>query len=240
MLAKGLLKRVWVPSREELYHRQVIRRRRQLVRDRVRIQNRIKAELRFYGIELAEPQGRWSSVYVENLHRLRFNNRWIQERFERLLESYQFLSLQITKQSQLIRDLAKTDTYKERVGILCSVLGIGVLSALELLVELQDVSRFRRADQVAAYVGLTPSQYSSGEKVRMGRISRVGKNMLRGILVEAAWMLIRKDVVMREKYERIKGHSGSKRAIVAVARSLLLRIRRMLLDGQPYLKEVTA
>ena len=57
LLAKGLLKRVWVPSQEELYHRQVIRRRRQLVRDRVRTQSRIKAELRFYGIHLEEPRG---------------------------------------------------------------------------------------------------------------------------------------------------------------------------------------
>ena len=49
--------RVWVPSEEELYHRQVIRRRRQLVRDRVRTQSRIKAELRFHGIHLEEPRG---------------------------------------------------------------------------------------------------------------------------------------------------------------------------------------
>jgi len=57
LLAKGMLKRVWVPSEEELYHRQVIRRRRQLVRDRVRTQSRIKAELRFFGVHLEEPRG---------------------------------------------------------------------------------------------------------------------------------------------------------------------------------------
>ncbi len=60
LLAKGLLKRVWIPSEEELYHRQVIRRRRQLVRDRVRTQSRIKAELRFYGIHLEEPRSHWT------------------------------------------------------------------------------------------------------------------------------------------------------------------------------------
>jgi transposase len=58
LLAKGLLKRVWVPTEEELYHRQVIRRRRQLVRDRVRTQSRIKAELKFQTILLEEPRGR--------------------------------------------------------------------------------------------------------------------------------------------------------------------------------------
>ena len=58
LLAKGMLKRAWVPNEEELYHRQSIRRRRQLA-SRVRTQSRIKAELRFYGVYLAEPRGRW-------------------------------------------------------------------------------------------------------------------------------------------------------------------------------------
>jgi transposase len=228
LLAKGLLKRVWVPSEEELYHRQVIRRRRQLVRDRVRTQNRIKAELRFYGIHLEEPRGRWTQIYFETLRRIRFGNRWMQASFNRLLEQYEFLSAQIDKQTQLLRELSETALYRERVEILQSIPGIGIISAMEL----QDVSRFRRAEQLAAYVGLTPSQYSSADKVRMGHITGIGKNTLRAILVEASWKLITKDQIMREKYERIKIRSGGKRAIVAIARTLLLRMRRMLLDKQ--------
>ena len=94
-LAKGLLKRVWVPTEEERYHRQVIRRRRQLVGDRVRVQNRIKAELQFYGIELPDVVGKWTRGYVENLRRLRFNNRWMQESFARLIEEYDFINEEI-------------------------------------------------------------------------------------------------------------------------------------------------
>ena len=90
LLAKGMLKRVWVPSEEELYHRQVIRRRRQLVRDLVRTQSRIKAELRFYGVHLEEPRGRWTQIYLESLRSIRFGNRWMQESFNRLLESRNF------------------------------------------------------------------------------------------------------------------------------------------------------
>jgi len=234
LLAKGMLKRVWVPSEEELYHRQVIRRRRQLVRDRVRTQSRIKAELRFYGIHLEEPRGRWTQGYFETLRHFRFGNRWIQESFNRLLEQYEFLSAQIDKQTQLLKELSETALYRERVEILQSIPGIGIISAMELLLELQDVSRFRRAEQLAAYVGLTPSQYSSADKVRMGRITGIGKNTLRSLLVEASWTLIRKDQAMREKYDRIKIRSGGKRAIVAIARTLLLRMRRMLLDKQAY------
>jgi transposase len=234
LLAKGMLKRVWVPSPEERFHRQVIRRRRQLIGDRVRTQNRIKAELRFYGIEMPERTDKWTTAYVVNLHRLQFNNRWMQESFQRLLEEYEFLSDQIRKQTTVLQTLAEIPLYKERVKILRTVPGIGLIAAMELLLELQDMERFRRADQLAAYVGLTPSQYSSADKVRMGRITAIGKNDLRGTLVEVAWRLIGKDRAMRRKYERIKVRSSSKRAIIAIARITLLRTRRMVLDNKPY------
>jgi transposase len=234
LLAKGLLKRVWVPSEEERYHRQVIRRRRQLVGDRVRTQNRIKSELRFYGIDLPESKARWTQVYLENLSRIKFRNSWMQESFNRLLEQYEFLTGLIDRQTRIVKDLSKTALYCDRVKILTSVPGIGVITAMEILLELQDVSRFRRADQLGAYVGLTPSQYTSADKVRMGRITGIGKDNVRVALIEAAWWLIRKDAAMRIKYEKIKARAGAKRAIVAIARNLLLRIRRMLLDNRSY------
>jgi len=235
LLAKELLKRVWVPNEEERYHRQVGRRRRQLVRDRNRTQNRIKAELRFYGIDIGKQRSCWTQIYFENLQRIRFKNRWMQESFNRLLEQYEFLSGQIKKQTSLLKELAKSSLYQERVKILTSIPGVGILGAMELLLELQDVSRFRRADQLAAYVGLTPSQYSSADKIRMGRITGAGKKSVRCALVESSWWLIKKDKIMREKFERIKARSGAKRAIVAIARTLLLRARRLLLDGNHYI-----
>jgi transposase len=239
-LAKGMLKRVWVPTQEERYHRQVIRRRRQFVGDRIRTQSRIKAELRLYGIELPEPTGRWTQIYLRNLGRIRFKNHWMQESFNRLLELYHFLDKQIVKQTKLLFELSETELYRERVQILLTIPGIGMLGAMELLLELQDVTRFRRADQLAAYVGLTPSQYTSADKVRMGRITCMGKNTLRAMLVQASWALIRKDGVIREKYERLKAKSGAKRAIVAIARTLLIRMRRLLLDKNPYVVGVIA
>jgi transposase len=234
LLAKGLLKRIFVPSKQECYHRQVVRRRRQLIGDRIRVQNRIKSELRFYGIDFFDTVGKWTKKFVENLGKFRFEDRFMQESFNRLLEQYRFLDEQIRKQDALIHELAEKDLYRERVEILKSVPGIGTVAAMELLLELQDVARFRQADQLAAYVGLTPSQYSSADKIRMGRITKAGKHSLRALLVQAAWQLIRKDGAMKEKYERIKVRSGGKRAIVAIARTLLLRVRRIWLDATPY------
>lgn len=240
LLAKGMLKRVHVPTPQEREQRAVIRRRRQLIRERVRTQNRIKAELRFYGICLPEITGRWSKQYLENLRRIRFSTPWQQKSFESLLEQYEFFTKQIEQQTGLLRSLSQTESYRERVRILQSIPGVGLIAAMELLLELQDVERFRRADQLAAYVGLTPAQHSSGETVRMGRITRSGKNSLRGTLVEAAWRMISKNNAMRKKYEQIKGRAGAKRAIVAIARRLLLCARRMLLDRQTYVVEITA
>ena len=239
-LAKGMLKRVWVPTEKERYHRQVIRRRRQLIRDRIRTQSRIKAELKLYGFDISAPHGKWTKTFLLNLGRIRFNNRWMQESFKCLLEQYYFLDGQIVKQTGLLQQLSETELYKERVEILTTIPGIGMIAAMELLLELQDISRFQRADQLAAYVGLTPSQYTSADKVRMGRITCVGKNSLRAMLIQASWTLIRKDGVMREKYDRLKSRSGGKRAIVAVARTLLIRTRRMLLDNNPYVVGLVA
>ena len=234
LLAKGLLKSVWVPNAKERFHRQVIRRRRQLVGDRVRTQNRIKSELYFYGVDLPAPQGKWTQVYFTNLQRIKFKNHWMQQSFKRLLEQYEFLCAQIDKQTQLLKQLAQLGLYRDRVKILRSIPGIGILTAMEILLELQDVSCFRRPEQLAAYVGLTPSQFSSADKIRMGRITRAGKTTVRAALVESCWHLIRKDTAMRKKYEQIKARAGGKRAIVAIARNLILRIRKMLLDNQPY------
>ena len=234
LLAKGLLKRIFVPGKKECYHRQVVRRRRQMIGDRTRVQNRIKAELRFYGMNISEPVGKWTKGFMENLNSIRFEDRFMQESFNHLLEQYRFLAGQIEKQNVLIHELSETELYRERVEILKSVPGIGTIAAMELLLELQDVARFQHADQLAAYVGLTPSQYSSADKIRLGRITKAGKHSVRATLVQVAWQLIRKDQAMREKYERIKTRSGARRAIVAIARTLLLRVRRMWLDSVPY------
>src|ERR1043166_1932302 len=129
LLSKGMLKRVWVPSPQQREERQVLRRRRQLVHDRVRVQNRIKADLRFYGIELPETKGKWTLTYVENLRKLRFSSdsRWLQESFQRLLDEYDFLTMQINHQTALVKELSTTDRFRELVAILRSAPGIGII-----------------------------------------------------------------------------------------------------------------
>lgn len=231
-LAKGLLKEIYVPTATERAHRAVARRRRQILSDRVAVQARIKAVLRQHGWELMEKH--WSKAYVANLHRLKLHDEYSQESFRSLLTQYEGLCLLEKQQTDLLRKLAKDARYADRVTRLCSIPGLGVITSMEILLELQDVARFRRGEALAAYVGLTPAQHSSGEHIRMGRITRMGKHTVRAMLVESSWILIRKDSGMRSKYEALKQRAGGKRAIVAIARKLLLIARRMLLDGTNY------
>jgi len=245
LLSKNMLKKVWVPSQQQCGHRQVLRRRQKLIGDRMRVQHRIKSELSFYGITIAMPTGLWTARFVKQLQEISFDDPHHQQSFWILLEEYEFLN-----------KLVEQQTHKKQAELLQTIPGIGPISAMSLLLELGDISRFARAGQLAAYVGLTPAQYSSGDNIRMGRITRCGKNSLRAVfirmgritrcgknslravLTEAAWTAIKKDPELRSVYDKLKFRRGSKKAIVAVSRRLLLRCRRVLLDMRPYcLKE---
>jgi transposase len=124
--------------------------------------------------------------------------------------------------------------YLDRIKLLCTAPGIGRLTAIEILVELLDISRFKRAEELASYIGRTPSEYSTGEKTRQGRVTRCGNKRVRTYLVESTWTLIKKDPVLRAKYLKLKNARGGKRATIAIARKFILITRRMLLDNTPY------
>jgi transposase len=239
-LMKGMLKGIWVPSPERRTHRDVLRRRQKLVADRVRAQSRIKALLQFYGVRVEIPCGLWSQRCVRALSTLQWTNRWQQESFRRLLDEYSFLCQQIKEQTELVHQLAESAPYAEDLKLLRTLGSLGILTGMEFLLELPPMAAFARSEELAAYVGLTPAQYSSGEHIRMGRITAAGRCHLRATLIELAWRVIAKDAAMRTIYERIKHHSGSKRAIVAVARRLVICMRRMLLDRRSYLMRQAA
>ena len=88
--------------------------------------------------------------------------------------------------------------------------------------------------QLFSYTGLTPSEFSSGDTVRKGSITRQGNKRVRYILNQAAWRVIRKDRDLNEFFEQLHPRTGKKRAIVAVARKLIGRIRAAFKTGKPY------
>jgi len=154
--------------------------------------------------------------------------------FEALLDGYDYLTGQLKKFRERVLLLAASKDYARSVGILRSIPGVGLLTALSWLLELPEMEAFESNEKLGSYLGLTSSEYSSGENRRQGRITRCGNNRIRGLLVQCAWRTIGGDPVMGKFYERIKRRRGGNRAIVAVARKLSGRMRTILLKGESY------
>ena len=236
-LEKNLLKRVYVLSKQERAHRQFVRTRRQLSNHRTDVMRQIKSLLLFHGIPLPGVNaGFWTPTFLASLRAVE-TEEYLSRSLNTLIDLYEYLTQQVKQLTKEVRGLARTEKYEKRVKLLKTIPGVGMLSAMEILTELQDVSRFPTADQLAAYLGLTPSQYSSGQMVRMGRITHMGNHRLRMRMVECSWILIKKDSELHKTYEAIKKRRGGKRAIIAISRKLIIRIRRILLDEISYRTE---
>jgi transposase len=115
-----------------------------------------------------------------------------------------------------------------------AVPGVGRISARVLANELGDMTRFANERQLFSYTGLTPSEHSSGDHIQRGSISKQGNRYVRGILIEIAWRAIRKDPVLARFFEQLYPRTGKKRAIVAVARKLVGKIRAAFRKGEAY------
>jgi transposase len=235
LLESNLLKRVYMLSEEDRVHRELLRTRRQIVEHRNDVARQIKSKLLFYGIHspFAARYG-WGQNYLQWLKGLELSRESLKACFESLIELYEYLSDQLMKMNQRVKELSQSSKYRERVSLLRTIPGIGTLIAMELLVELQEMERFKRAEELASYIGLTPSEFSTGQYVRQGRITRCGNKRVRACLVESSWILIQKDPLMRAMYHQLKQFKGAKRAIIAIARRLIIRIRRILLNHEPY------
>jgi transposase len=136
---------------------------------------------------------------------------------DELLERFEHYSKRVEAVDERLEALRPE--YPE-VGALIDMPGVGLSSALLVIGEFGDVTRFRRAKQAAAYTGLTTRVYQSGDRCHHGRISRQGSGWLRWILLEAAMKFVRKDMPLANFYERIRKRSGAKIARVAAARKL--------------------
>ncbi len=150
----------------------------------------------------------------------------------------------LLKQLQLLEELEKgikeEDTWVKNTvkatpdaQLLMSIPGVGEFSALVILAELGNISRFKRSAQVANFAGLTPSISQSGETKRTGRITKVGSPMLRWVMIQDAWRAIT-NYEMRCHFASVSRRCGSHAAIVAVARKLLQIAYRVLRDQKPF------
>jgi transposase len=235
-LAAGLLKAIAVPSPRAEADRRLGRRRRQLVKEQTRSKNRIHSFLHLHGYTTPDEIGScWSKAYMDWLSRLEFDYQSDSFVLDGLIRRYRSARDETADVTRQLRQLSRTPAYKENFQRITALRGVGLITAMTFLLELFDLPRFKRTTEFSSYLGLTPSQHSSGEHVRLGHITRQGNAYLRHVLIESAWTVIKHDPHLRAKYYRIRAQgTKANKAIVAVARSLAIRLRRCLLDGCEY------
>ncbi len=113
--------------------------------------------------------------------------------------------------------------------------GISFYTAAGIYSVIGDINRFDMKDKLASYSGLVPSEYSSGERIVKGHITKQGPSILRFFLVESAHIAIKYTKKFKIKYNKIVKRLGKKRSIVAVARMLIETIYAMLKEGKEFI-----
>lgn len=230
-------KKCWVPGKKLREDRQIARTYGQIQRDITRVRNRIRKTLEFHGIDGYKTAGKWTEKKYRDMREnlktmdisrsLAYSVEILYQELDKLCE----LKKDILKQ---LKELSKTERYQKSVELLMTVPGIGFLTAIRLTLEWGNLERFKTKEEFAKFLGLIPGEYSTGENERKGHITKQGNRYVRSWLVESAWVAIRHDPVLLDKFRRIGRNNKSKVAITAVARMLAMRIRAVLLKEEPY------
>lgn len=234
-LSAQRLRGIYVPSLEQEAKRMISRLRSNFMKSRTRVGIQLKSLLFTQGL-IEETDTTVISQKWITQKLLEIKKRTYPEDFyysaKLYAEEWKHLTEKVKEIEERLKTQAETD--KAIHNIYQSVPGIGMIHGRQLANELGDMSQFQNEKQLFSYTGLTPSEYSSGEHIHQGHISRQGRSVLRKILVEASWVAIKIDPSLRAIYERISHKKGGKRAIVGIARRLVGRIRSCLKSGKCY------
>jgi len=225
-LEEGQLHGIYIPPRALHERRQLGRTYAQCVKERKRAQIRLRSLLQEQGRLGPLPAAGWSA-YTQWLA-----TQSLPPPVERCVQSLQRVRLVADQEAKRLHaellTVGRHPDYAHLNTALCAQPGVGPLSAIRLILELGDMARFPTAASLPRYLGLTPSEYSSGEVVRRGHILKCGPGALRALLLQCAWAAVSKAKCpeLRAVFERLAPRIGRKRAIIAVARRLAIAVRR--------------
>jgi transposase len=225
LLRADLLPEAWIAPPAVRQLRALLRHRVQLVRLRTLLRNRIHAVLADHGH--GRPAGVWSGPGREWLASLPLPaaSREVVEDGLALIDA---LEVRIDRLDWEIHQRARRDP---RVKVLTQLPGVGPFTALVILAEIGDVSRFGSARKLASWAGLTPTVRGSDRVAHYGHISKQGSAWLRWVLCEAA-QTAKRSPQFAASYQAIAKRRGKKIATTAVARKLLTRAWHLLTDAE--------
>jgi transposase len=214
LLLEERFPRVWVPSGENRDLRQLLWHRHRMVQARTRIMNLLQAVALNEGLRCKKRL--WRDSGREQLKSFLLAP-WASRRRHDLLELLDRLSPTIAELTQAIEQEVEKCPEAQRLR---THPGVGALTALAFVLIIGRTDRFRCGKQVACYLGLVPVEESSGERRRLGHITKQGNSLLRFLLVEAAQVTVRSDQEWRSKFFHLALRRGRKIAKVARARRL--------------------
>jgi transposase len=235
-VAGGLLQASHVPSPELKAARDLVRAREDARLDRMRDRHRLSKFCLRHGRRL--PTSSWTVVRRKWLSEQRFEFAAQQQTFDTYLHAVDLVDARIEALERAIRETAEREPLRALVARLRCLRGIDTLTALALVAEIDDFNRFTTAEEFMAFVGLVPSERSSGERRRQGSITKVGNSHVRRLLVESAWHARRRPKVGYGLARRQRGQDA-----VVVERAwrcqqrLYQRWQRMAGHGKPTAKD---
>ncbi len=239
-LENGSLQGIYIPDEFHQQLRTLCRLRYRIMQSQTRVKNRIKGLLSYYGILVPEhcELCHWSKAFILWLQSIEFS-------FPAGKESLRFCIEELLSHrkrlAELIRVLRKNINQYELsqlISNLCSVPGIGFVTASTMYCELIDIKRFDNLDHLASFVGLVPSTTaSSDQEYDRGLTFRYNKH-LRYLLVEAAWIAVRKDPVLTHKFSQLTRRMTKQNAIIRIAKKLLSRVQYVWKNQKRYVPGV--
>jgi transposase len=223
-LAYGTYRAVHIPTAEDEQTRDYLRMRNDHQLALKKVKQQINAFCLRLGKHYTSGRTKWSQAHLHWLRNMELPALH-REILDEYLTTYETTSTRIQAFDQRIEELASRDRYHEPVKQLSCFIGIKTYTALSLLAETGDFTRFARAEHYASYLGLTPSEKSSGETTRRGSITRAGNTQMRTLLVEAANCMARGRIGYKSKVLR-KRQEGNSPQVIAYADRSNERLRR--------------
>jgi transposase len=237
--AGGLLEPIYVPAPELEAARDLVRAREDARLDRMRDRQRLSKFCLRHGRLL--PTTAWTVTRRIWLGRQQFEHVAQQLTFDTYLQAVDLVDARVVALETAIREAAEQGPWRQQVARLRCLRGIDTHTALALVVEIGDFGRFGSAEEFMAFVGLVPSERSSGEQRRQGSITKVGNAHVRRLLVESAWHARQRPKV---GYQLARRQRGQDAAVVERAwrcqQRLHQRWQRMRARGKPQQKIVVA
>ena len=223
-LATDAYKAVHVPEEEDEATKELTRTRSTLQKHLKRAKQNLLSFLLRQNKSYPLPGNYWTQKFFDWLNSLSFIDKWLQISFETLRQEVKDLIVKVEQLNTLIEEAANSERYKENVDKLVCFTGIDTQTALSILCEIGDFSRFATAGQFSAFLGLVPGQDSSGKKVQYTPITKTGNSRIRLLMVEGTKAIKRSNPYNKSK--RIKERqAGQNPSVIAYADKATKRIK---------------